>query len=115
MTGGSGADLGFETSGALSAQHALIESLCYEGKAAVVGLGSKENSVNLSQIISRQVTVMGSFVMPRPLYDELAAFLIAHEVNLEGMVTHRFQIEKAPEAFQLFDSGNTGKVVIEWK
>ena len=115
MTGGSGADLGFETSGARLAQHALIESLGYGGKAVVVGLGSKENSVNLSQIISRQVVVMGSFVMPRPLYDELAGFLVKHEVNLEAMVTHRFPIEKAKEAFQLFDSGDTGKAVFEWQ
>jgi threonine dehydrogenase-like Zn-dependent dehydrogenase len=30
------------------------------------------------------------------------------------MVTHRFAIAQAPEAFALFDTGNTGKVVFAW-
>jgi threonine dehydrogenase-like Zn-dependent dehydrogenase len=31
------------------------------------------------------------------------------------MVTHRFPIEEAAEAFQLFDTGRTGKVIFEWR
>jgi hypothetical protein len=30
------------------------------------------------------------------------------------MVTHRFSIEEAPEAFALFDQGKTAECVSEW-
>ena len=33
---------------------------------------------------------------------------------LDDIVTHRFRIEQAPEAFELFDSGNAVKVVFDW-
>jgi propanol-preferring alcohol dehydrogenase len=49
------------------------------------------------------------------MYWELAAFLVRRRIPLEAMVTHRFGIEDAPEAFRLADAGRTGKIVFEWK
>jgi threonine dehydrogenase-like Zn-dependent dehydrogenase len=37
------------------------------------------------------------------------------EVRLEQVITHRFGLDDAPEAFRLFDSGRTGKVIFEWE
>jgi threonine dehydrogenase-like Zn-dependent dehydrogenase len=31
------------------------------------------------------------------------------------MITHRFPIEDAPQAFRIFDQGKTGKVILEWE
>jgi threonine dehydrogenase-like Zn-dependent dehydrogenase len=42
------------------------------------------------------------------------AFLESVRAPLDEIVTHRFDIEQAPDAFKLFDSGNTGKVVFDW-
>jgi propanol-preferring alcohol dehydrogenase len=57
---------------------------------------------------------MGSFVIPIYMYYDLSQFILEHQLPLEGMITHRFSIEQAPEAFALFDQGRTGKVVFEW-
>ena len=38
-------------------------------------------------------------------------FLRNHPVSLDKVVTHRFKIEQAVEAFSLFDTGETGKVI----
>jgi len=38
----------------------------------------------------------------------------SQEVSFEGIVTHRFPIEEASEAYRIFDEGETGKVVFEW-
>ena len=48
------------------------------------------------------------------MYWDLASFLIRHQIPLESMVTHRFPLEDAPEAFRVADSGRSGKVVFEW-
>ena len=45
---------------------------------------------------------------------ELGGFLVRHGLHPERMVTHRFPLERIDEALQLFDTGKTGKVVIEW-
>ena len=44
----------------------------------------------------------------------LAELLVDRQVNLERIVTHRFPIERGVEAFELFDQGETGKVVLEF-
>ena len=58
---------------------------------------------------------MGSFVLPLYMYHDMARFVRDRKVPLDALVTHRFPIERAPEAFQLFDSGQTGKVIFEWR
>ncbi len=48
------------------------------------------------------------------VYFDAVERLKTHPLPLDDMVTHRFEIEQAPEAFALFDTGNTGKVVFAW-
>ena len=67
-----------------------------------------------SQIIGRQLTLMGSFVLPIYMYHDMLRLILDRGVPLEAMVTHRLPLEKAQEAFALFDSGKTGKVIFEW-
>lgn len=114
LTHGEGADLAFETSGTAAGQNGAVDGLRLGGKAAFVGFGVREKTLNPAQFIGRQLTLMGSFVMPICMYWDLADFIIEHDVPLEQMITHRFSIEEAPEAFRLFDSGKTGKVILEW-
>ena len=114
LTHGAGADSAYETSGSPAGQNGAVESLRLGGRAVFVGIGSKGNTINPVQIIGRQLTLMGSFVLPLPMYWDMLKFVLDHKVPLEEIVTHRFTIEQAPEAFTLFDSGATGKVVFEW-
>lgn len=46
---------------------------------------------------------------------DAVAFLQSHPVPLDEIVPHRFSIEQAKEAFEIFDSGETGKVIFEWE
>jgi propanol-preferring alcohol dehydrogenase len=45
---------------------------------------------------------------------EVANYVVDHKVPLTKIITHRFPLEQAPEAYRLFESGQTGKVVITW-
>jgi L-iditol 2-dehydrogenase len=114
LTHGEGADLAFETSGSAAGQNGAVDCLRLGGKAVFVGFGARDKTLNPSQFIGRQLTLMGSFVIPIYMYDDLAQFILDHDLPLEEMVTHRFPLEQAPEAFALFDQGTTGKVVLEW-
>lgn len=113
LTDGAGPDLAYETSGSSAAQQTAVEALRRAGKVAFVGIG-KNMSVDLRSVVNKQLVIMGSFVSPIGMYWELAAFLVRQRVALEAMVTHRFGIEEAPEAFRLADSAKSGKIVFEW-
>lgn len=114
LTNGEGADLAFETAGTEAAQNGAVECLRNGGEAVFVGFGARGKTLNPSQIIGRELTLMGSFVMPVHMYWDLVDFIVEHQLPVEEIVTHRFPIEQAAEAFALFDEGKTGKVVFEW-
>ncbi len=116
LTDGKGADAALETSGSRAAHQSVIDSLAINGRAAFVGFGSSEPSVNLTSIIGRQLTLMGSFVMPLSYYWDLVDFMLAHDLQskFRRMTTHRFKITEAAEAFRVANSGVAGKVMFVW-
>ena len=111
-----GAECSLETSGAIVAQRNIIESAAYFGKIAVIGFSpgySKEGIVNLSSLILKGLTVFGSYVTAVSEFHQLLRFMVDNDIHFESLVTHRFPLEQAEEAFRLFDTGNTGKVIFE--
>ncbi len=113
-TGGEGAALAFETAGSEAAHAATVACLRHGGKAVFAGLGIHKKTVDIVGAIDPELTLMGSHVMPLPMYWDLVDFIAGHALPVERIVTHRLPIERAPEAFRLFESGRTGKVILEW-
>jgi propanol-preferring alcohol dehydrogenase len=109
-----GVDLAYETSGASEAFEFMLRALGRGGKAAIVAGTTRLEDVRLGQIVGKQLTIMGSYVLPVWMVPEMAAFMVRHKLGLDRMVTHRFPIDQAKEAFEVFDSGECGKVVFEW-
>ena len=113
LTDGRGADAAFETSGSPAAFAAMVQGLRRGGRAVTVA-GARLESFSTGPLVGKQLTIMGSFVMPIHMYGDLTRFMLAHDLHFEPMVTHKFPLEKASEAFELFDSGECGKVVFVW-
>ena len=113
LTRGEGADCSFETSGSSSGVNGAVDCLRRGGRAVFVGK-HEDKALAPSQIIGRQLTLMGSFVLPIYMYHDMLRLILDRGVPLEAMVTHRLPLEMAQEAFALFDSGKTGKVLFEW-
>ncbi len=109
-----GVDKAYETSGNADGQRQMLRALRRGGSAACVGLGSKEPAVNLGAIAGPQLSLHGSFVMNAGEYDNLVRFMVAHGISLAPLVTHRYGIEQAPEAYEMARSGDCAKVVFEW-
>jgi propanol-preferring alcohol dehydrogenase len=114
FTRGEGADLSFETSGSTQGRTGAIDVLKFGGKAVYVGHGAQEPAINPSRFIGKQLTLMGSFVLPIPMYYDMVDFILDRGIELDHMITHRYELNAAKEAFRTFDSGRTGKVVFEW-
>jgi len=109
-----GVPLAYETSGSPVAQQQMIRCLSRGGRAACVGIGNREPAINLGGITGKQLTLHGSFVMNAGEYDALSTFMVRKNLNMDRLVTHRFGIEQAQEAFEMADTGDCAKVVLEW-
>ena len=113
-TGGEGVQLAFEASGSAQGRENIVDSLGRNGKAVFVGFGGHDKVIDPGLILTRQITLMGSFVLPLGMAWEMVACLEARSISFEPIVTHRFTIDRASEAYRTFDDGKSGKVVFEW-
>lgn len=112
LTHGRGTGMAIETSGSRAGRTQLVQSLAVQGTGVFVGIGSVGPSIDPTELIHRELKLLGSYVLPLGLYRPLIEFLIDRQVDLDQIVTHRFPIEQGVEAFQVFDTRRTGKVVL---
>lgn len=116
LTDGAGADVVIEASGSPTGQREAIDAARPGGRVGFVGFGAesrrREGVINPAQFIGKQLTLIGSFVYPVSMFAAIAAFSADHRVPLESLVTHRFSLEEASEAFRTFDTRQTGKVLL---
>lgn len=78
----------------------------------MVGEGN-DVTFDVSQtIIHNQITVYGSWVTSLGHMEDLVEKLVEWDLKPEIIVTHRFTLDQAAEAYQVADEGQCGKVVI---
>jgi threonine dehydrogenase-like Zn-dependent dehydrogenase len=114
LTRGEGVDVAIDCSGMPTAQNAALNTARKGGSVAFVG-ESRETTINPSdQMIRKMLTVIGAWYFPLWEFAEIAAFATAHRLDIERLITHRFSLAEAEQAFSLFDARETGKVVFVW-
>ena len=115
LTHGEGADAVLDCTGLPEPRVNTIRSARIYGRAGLVGEGG-ETCFNVSRdIIHKQLTIRGSWTMSTVGLAEVANYIVDHQVPLKEIITHRFPLEKAAAAYELFESGQTGKVVLTWE
>ena len=72
-------------------------------------------AATLDRAFHKQLTIYGSWTFSQSGLAEVADFVVERRVRLADLITHRFSLDQAVEAYQLFDSGRTGKVVFTWE
>ena len=85
---------------------------CFGAGLCFVGEGNLTTFDISSQIIHKQLTIYGSWTFSLSGLAEVANFVVNRGVPLKDLITHQFSLEQAAEAYRLFDSGKTGKVVL---
>ena len=113
-SGGAGVVHAVEASGSAAGRRALVASLRRGGRGVFLGVGTTEETLNLTDLVGRQLTLMGSFVLPLGMAWDLVRFLDQQRLSFEPLVTHRFPLEDAPEAYQVADEAQSGKVIFTW-
>lgn len=114
VTGDRGAEVAIDCSGAPAAQNASLDAAAKHGAVAFVGESSATTINPSDQIIRKMLTVVGDWYFPVGEWDEIVRFVLDRDIPVEKLVTHRFDLEQAPEAFRAFDQRETEKAVFVW-
>ena len=111
-TGGHGCEVSIDCSGSAAGRLTALAGTRRFGRCAFVGEGG-EVTIDVSQtLIHRQITLFGSWVTSVGHMEELVELLARRGIHPERVVTHRFSLEDAAEAYRVADEGRSGKVGI---
>ncbi len=112
LTGGQGVERAIDCSGNPEARASAIRATRKWGKMVMVGEGGTVTFNPSPDIIHDQKTIYGSWVTSTWLMEELVERLVRWNLHPEDIVTHRFRLEHADEAYKLMASGRCGKVAV---
>ena len=112
LTNGNGVERAFDASASDAGRATAIRAARQWGKIAFVGEGGTIHFNPSPDIIHPQKSIYGSWVTSIWLMENLVEELLRWNLHPEALVTHRFPLEKANEAYQLMAGGNCGKVAV---
>jgi threonine 3-dehydrogenase len=110
-----GFDVGMEMSGSGEAFSQMLKVMNHGGRVALLGLPPDLVTIDLNAVIFKGLTLKG--IYGRLIFEtwyKMAA-LLQGGLDVASVITHRFPVAKFEEAFAISGSGQSGKVLLEWR
>jgi threonine dehydrogenase-like Zn-dependent dehydrogenase len=112
LTGGKGVEKSFDASASDPGRQTAIRAARQWGKIAFVGEGNTVGFNPSPDIIHPQKSIYGSWVTSIWLMENLVEELVRWNLHPDFLVTHRFSLDKADDAYKLMADGKCGKVAV---
>jgi threonine dehydrogenase-like Zn-dependent dehydrogenase len=112
LTEGNGVERAIDCSANATARTVAIRATRKWGKIVFVGEGGTVEFNPSPDIIHEQKTICGSWVTSTWLMEELVERLVRWNLHPADIITHRFGLEQAADAYALMASGKCGKVAV---
>ena len=112
LTDGRGCEASIDCSGSGAARVLALQQTRTWGRCVFVGEGGEISFPVSELLIHKQITLHGSWVTSLRHMEDLLEHLTRWQLHPETVVTHRFRLDQAAEAYQIADSGAAGKVCI---
>ncbi len=109
-----GFDVGMEMSGNPAAFRDMLRTMHHGGRIAILGIPPEETSVDWKQIIFKGLLLKG--IYGREMFETWykMSSMLQSGLNIAPIITHRFDINDFLPAFELMESGQSGKVILNW-
>lgn len=110
-----GFDVGLEMSGNQQALDQMVENLVMGGRIALLGIPPGKSPVDWSRIVFKAITIKG--VYGREIFETWYKMIAMLEngLNIRPVITHRMAAEDFAQGFEIMRSGNSGKIVLDWR
>jgi threonine dehydrogenase-like Zn-dependent dehydrogenase len=115
LTGGRGTEVGLDCSGSAAGRLLCLEAARTWGRVVYLGEGGSVTLEPSPLLLHKQLTLHGSWVCGLYEMGELLEHLARKGLHPETTVTHKFPLSETKRAYEAFDAGRTGKVVISWE
>ncbi|MDJ0910903.1 MAG: L-threonine 3-dehydrogenase [Woeseiaceae bacterium] len=109
-----GFDVGMEMSGNPQAFRDLLRTMHHGGRVAILGIPPDETVIDWNEVIFKGLILKG--IYGREMFETWykMSSMIQSGLNIQPIITHHFDVEEFQPAFELMESGQTGKVILNW-
>lgn len=109
-----GFDVGMEMSGNPQAFRDMLRTMHHGGKVAMLGIPPDEMSIDWADVIFKGLILKG--IYGREMFETWykMSSMLQSGLNIEPIITHHFDIDDFQPAFELMESGQSGKVILHW-
>ncbi|MEG1426792.1 MAG: L-threonine 3-dehydrogenase [Oscillospiraceae bacterium] len=109
-----GFDIGLEMSGNSSAFKMMIDNMYNGGKIAVLGIQADETVVPWNKIVWNCLEIKG--IYGREIFETWYKMMamLQSGLNIDKILTHKFDFREFQKGFDVMNSGQCGKVVLDW-
>lgn len=109
-----GFDVGLEMSGNPHAFNEMINNMCHGGKIAMLGIPSENMTIDWNHVIFNMLTIKG--IYGREMYETWykMTVMLQSGLDIKPVITHRFHYTEFQKAFEIMESGQSGKILLDW-
>ncbi len=109
-----GFDVGMEMSGNPQAFQGMVRTMHHGGKIAMLGIPPGDMAIDWNDVIFKGLVIKG--IYGREMFETWykMSSMLQSGLNMEPIITHHFDIDEFQPAFDLMESGQTGKVILHW-
>ena len=110
-----GFDVGMEMSGNPTAFREMLRTMHHGGRIALLGIPPDETAIDWNQVIFKGMVIKG--IYGREMFEtwyKMSA-MIQSGLDISPVITHHFPIGDFAEAFSIMESGQSGKVILNWQ
>ncbi len=110
-----GFDIGMECSGSPIAFNDMLAHMYNAGKISLLGILPSSTQIDWDNIIFKGLQLKG--IYGREMFETwyLMEQMLMSGLDLSPMITHRYKADDFQKGFDVMDSGNCGKVLLEWE
>ena len=110
-----GFDVGLEMSGNPNAFRDMIDNMAHGGKIAMLGIPSEPMAIDWNKIIFNMLTIKG--IYGREMYETWykMTVMLQSGLDIKPVITHRFHYTDFEKGFAAMESGQSGKVILNWR
>ncbi|MGI9238473.1 MAG: L-threonine 3-dehydrogenase [Woeseiaceae bacterium] len=109
-----GFDVGMEMSGNPDAFRDMLRTMHHGGKISMLGIPPGDMAIDWNEVIFKGLVIKG--IYGREMFETWykMSSMLQSGLNMEPIITHHFDIAEFQPAFELMESGKTGKVILHW-
>ena len=109
-----GFDVGMEMSGNPQAFRDMLRTMHHGGKISMLGIPPGDMAIDWNAVIFKGLVIKG--IYGREMFETWykMSSMLQSGLKMDPIITHHFDVDDFQPAFELMESGQSGKVILHW-